>query len=143
MIHGATAMASWPQNERRTAAASAGGTVAVAFSTLQCFGAPGETFSSASIRRATSGCDDSFSSVRPHGLTTSQRIAATAREGSIPEANAAAKASASRWSKMPITFIERLRIAPRSALAARERRPFDSANARACSFRSAWTWPMP
>src|SRR5437764_5279821 len=107
---GATAMASWLQYDALSAPRCSAETVAVALSTLQCSGAPPSTDSNASMRRATSGCDDSFSSVLPHGFMTSHRMAATARLGSLPDANAADNASASRWSKMPITFMDRPRM---------------------------------
>ena len=58
-----------------------------------------------------------------------------ARVGSMPDANAADNASASRWSKMPMTFIDRPRmLAPRPEL----RRP-ECASTLACASRSACT----
>src|ERR1700757_519076 len=87
--HGATAMVSWLQYAERSAARSEGETVAVDFSVLHVLGAAPGTSSRAAMRRATSGWDDSFSSVLPHGFISSQRMAATARAGSMPDANAA------------------------------------------------------
>ena len=136
---GATPTANWLENDARSEARSCGETVAVAFSVLHVLGAAPGTSSKAAIRRATSGCDDSFSSVLPHGFTNSQRMAATARVGSMPDAKAADNASASRWSKIPMTFIERPRMLwPRLEL----RRP-EFASAFAFASRSACTWPMP
>ena len=96
------------------------------------------------MRWATRGCEAINSSVRPQGLTVSQRIAPTARSASMPCPKATAMASAARGSKMPIARIDRIRLLERcrSAASALPVLP-DATRAAASTCSSALTCPMP